>query len=256
MGALLTLGMTLAGRGILARVSVGICVFTTVVAAVVAMTLGGRGPQAPVHDVPIVASSALAWGGGFLLAFSASAHALRRDRKDGIRALVDARTRSLRSYLVARIGGLAALVGLVEVGGTLVTGLVSVAAAASAGTASRATQATLSSLVFAAAFTAVVSPLAFGALGARSRVGGYLFLLGFVVVPEILVGSLGSLVPSSVAELLSIPSALSALRAALSPGTAEIARFVRALLALAVFVVLATALVRREVLAVEREIEP
>ena len=122
--SLLALGMSLARRGILPVASIAICVSTTFALSLVTGVLSSRGPQAPAHDVPLLASSALAWGGGFLLAFAAAAHALRRDRAEGIRALFVARTTSLRGYLLARVGGLAVLIALCVAGGTLVCGLV------------------------------------------------------------------------------------------------------------------------------------
>src|SRR4029079_19532963 len=103
---------------------IGVAVVTVLVACVVAMLVARRGPDAPLHTVPIVASSAVAWGGGFLLAFGAAAHALRRDRTDGIQHLLVARTTSLRAYVLARIGGLAVLLSALVGGGTLVVGIV------------------------------------------------------------------------------------------------------------------------------------
>jgi hypothetical protein len=232
--------------------SILICVFTTIALSLVAISLGVRGPQSPVHDVPVLASSALAWGGGFLLAFASAAHALRRDRSEGIRALLVARTTSLRGYLLARIGGLALLIAIVVGGGTLFTGFVGLAAAAQLSAAGRIIQSTCAGVAFSIAFAAVVSPVAFAALGARSRIGGYMVLLGVVVFPEIVVGMLGSAIPDSVTDVLSIPSALSALRTALAPGTADAARALRALLALGLFVAAATFLVRRDAIVLER----
>ena len=170
---LLALGMSLARRGILPVASIAICISTTLALSLVAGVLASRGPQSPAHDVPLVASSALAWGGGFLLAFAAAAHALRRDRAEGIRALFVSRTTSLRGYLLARVGGLAALIALCVAGGTLLCGLVGAAAAARAAAVPRMLQATGAAVVFSIAFSAVVAPVAFAALGARSRIGGY-----------------------------------------------------------------------------------
>lgn len=253
--ALLSLGISLARRGILASVSIGICALTVAVMALVAVVFATR-PNAPIHDLPILASSALAWGGGFLLAFAAAAHAFRRDRTEGVRALVVARTRSLRGYLVARVGGLAALVALVVAGGTLICGLVAVIAAAKVASVPRTLQATAAAVVFAIAFAAVVAPVAFAALGARSRIGGYVFLLAIVTLPELVVSGMGSSIPASVADVLSIPSALAALRSGIAPGTAEIGRSLRALVALLFFIALAIAFVRRDAIRVEQEEEP
>src|SRR5690242_8629903 len=99
IGPLVALGVGLARRGVLATIAIGVCAFTVLVLALLAFALAGRGPYAPVHDVPLLASSWLAWGGGFLLAFSAAAHALRRDRAEGVRDLVALRTTTLDRYV-------------------------------------------------------------------------------------------------------------------------------------------------------------
>ncbi len=249
---MLALGVSLARRGFMPILSMVICLLTVVVCSVVAIVLGGRGPQAPVHDVPILASSALAWGGGFLLAFAVAAHALRRDRESGIRDLLLVRTTSLRGYLVGRVGGLAALLALVVGGGTLLCGLVAMLSASRISAVPKTLQATAAAVAFSLAFAAVVAPVAFAALGARSRIGGYLFLLGVVVLPELVVGLVGSSLPEGVADLFSIPSALSALRTALAPGGDGPLRALHAAIALLVFAGLATALVRAEAAALER----
>jgi hypothetical protein len=249
---LLALGMSLARRGIMPVASLVICVATTIVCALITLVLALRGPQAPAHDVPLVASSVLAWGGGFLLAFSVAAHALRRDRKEGIRELFVSRTTSLRGYLLARVGGLAALIALCVGGGTLLCGLVGVAAASRLAGVPRMLQATGAGVVFSLAFAAVVAPVAFAALGARSRIGGYLFLVSVVVLPEAIVAMMGSALPESVSDVLSIPSALSALRSSLAPGTLELWRAARAVFALSLVVGLAMFLVRRDAILVDR----
>lgn len=249
---LLAFGMSLARRGILSVLAMGISAATVLGAIVIAIALAARGKDAPLHDVPLVASSALAWGGGFLHAFSASAHALRKDKTEGIRDLALLRTSSLRGYLVARVGGLAALLALVIAGGTLVTGIACALASARFHGVPKTLQATLAGVVFAIAFAAVVAPVAFAALGARSRVGGYLFLLLIVVVPDLIAGAFSGTVPDSVVEVLSIPSALGALRSALAPGGLDLLRAARAIVALAVFVGFAVLLVRRDALVVMR----
>jgi len=249
--SLLVLGMSLARRGILPVASIAICISTTFALSLVTGVLSSRGPQSPAHDVPLLASSALAWGGGFLLAFAAAAHALRRDRAEGIRALFVARTTSLRGYLLARVGGLAVLIALCVAGGTLVCGLVGAAGAARMGTVPRMLQATGAGVVFSLAFSAVVAPIAFAALGARSRIGGYLFLIAVVTLPEVVVGLMGSALPETVADVLSIPSALAALRTALAPGTVDLWRAMRAIVALTFVVAFAMALVRRDAILVD-----
>src|SRR5262245_62141821 len=100
---MIALGTMLARRGPMAAVSMAIAALTVVIMCVIALSLVRRGDDAPVYDVPILASSMLAWGGGFLHVFSASVGALRRDRAEGIRHLILARSTSLRGYLVARV---------------------------------------------------------------------------------------------------------------------------------------------------------
>jgi hypothetical protein len=244
--------VTLSRRGILPGISMGVCAATVFGVALVAIVLAARGRAAPLHDIPLVASSALAWGGGFLHAFATAAHALRKDREGGIRDLLSLRTTSLRGYLVARVGGLATLLAIILGGGTLVCGLVCVLVGTRMGVVPRTLQSTLAGVVFAIAFAAVVSPVAFAALGARSRIGGYLFLLGVVVIPELVASSLSGLVPESVTEVLAIPSALAALRSSLAPGGLDGVRALRAIVALAVFVGIALVLVRRDAIRLER----
>jgi hypothetical protein len=249
--SLLVLGMTLARRGVLPVVSIAICVSTTIALSLIAGVLTARGPQSPAHEVPILASSALAWGGGFLLAFAVAAHALRRDRTEGMRELFVARTTSLRGYLFARVGGLALLVALCVAGGTLVCGLVGTAGAARASGVPAMLQSTLAAVIFSLAFSAVVAPVAFAALGARSRIGGYVFLIAVITIPELIVAMMGSTLPSSVADVLSIPSALGALRTSLSPGSLDLWRTMRALIALSLVVAFAMFLVRRDAILVD-----
>lgn len=248
--SLLTLGMSLARRGPLAVVSTVICLATTLVGALITLILAARGPSAPAQDVPLVLSSALAWGGGFMLAFAVAVHALRRDRSEGVRELFVSRTSSLRGYLLARIGGLGLLVALCVAGGTLFCGLVGLASAARVASVPRMLQSTFAGVAFSLAFSAVIAPLAFAALGARSRIGGYLFLVAVVMLPEAIVSMMGSSLPESIGDVLSIPSALSALRSALAPGTVDLWRAARAAVALSVVAAVAMMLVRREAVAV------
>jgi hypothetical protein len=239
----------------MAVVSLGVTVLTVLVFAVIGLAFARRGGDAPVHAVPLVASSALAWGGGFMLAFSASANALRRDRDEGIRHLFVARTASVRGYLVARAGGLAALLACVLGGGTLLTGTVSILAAGQALAVLRTMQATAAAVAFAIAFALVIAPVALLALGARTRLSGYLFLLAVLVAPETVATVVTGPIPREVTELLSLPSALAALRGSLAPGTADALRCVRAVVALAVFATAALVLLRREVVVLELERE-
>ncbi len=241
----------------MAVVSMAISAMTTAGFVVLAIAFARRGGDAPVHDVPMIASSALAWGGGFLHAFSVSVNALRRDRTEGIDHLFRSRVAGAggRGYVVARVGGLALLLALVIGGGTLLTGAGAILASSSIGAIGRTAQATAASVTFALAFAIVIAPIAMAILGTRTRPFGYVGLLLVLVLPEVL-GSTVSAIPSEVAELIALPSALAALRSSLAPGTEDLYRFFRALAALLLFSGVAFFFVRRDValLACEREL--
>lgn len=247
---LLAFGVSLARRGVLSVLSIVICALTAVGLGILAIVLAVNSDHPLVYDVPLIASGALAWGGGFLHAFGSAAHALRKDRESGVRELVVTRTASLEGYLFARVGGLAMLLAITVGGGTLFASVVSIFSAIGTGTVGRTFHTTIAALAFSLAFSAVIAPLAYAAVGARSRVGGYLFLIGVVVVPEIVASGLSHVLPHALTEVLSIPSALSALRSALADDF-DFLRAIRALVALAAFTALATLLVRREAIVIE-----
>jgi hypothetical protein len=236
----------------MAKIAIGIAFATGMAFAMVSASLAGV-DRAPVHDVPLVASSAIAWGGGFLLAVTASLRALSRDRDEGIAELVIARTTSRRSYVLARVAGLAVMLAIVVAGATLLTGVVAIAASRHISVVARTLHSGFASVAFALAFSVVVAPITIAALGSRSRASGYLTLLAVLFVPELLVHAAHGSWPDAIAELLSAPSALAALRASLSPGTTEPFRCLRAIVALAIFAAIGLALVDRAARAVERE---
>lgn len=250
---LVALGVALARRGILAGFALAVSVLTVLGMGALAVVLKNRDAESTLHDVPLVASSALAWGGGFALAFGAAVHALRRDVSEGLRDALALRSVGLRDYLVLRVGGLAALVALVVAGGSAAVGLFSALLGLGAGVSLRSLQATFASVLFGVGFAIVIAPTAIAALGARTRVGGYMFLLGVVVLPELAVTAASSALPHALADVLSIPSALGALRASVAPGSFDVARLARATVALAVFTALTIALVRREARGVLEE---
>ncbi|MBX3233012.1 MAG: hypothetical protein KIT84_12650 [Labilithrix sp.] len=251
--ALLALGASLARRGPLAAISLGICALTVFVACIVAVAYATRGGSAPAYAVPIVTSSAVAWGGGILLAFSASASALRRDRVEGVRELFVTRTTSLRGYIVARVGGLAALLVLVVAGGTALTGTLAVLASLKAEGLPRTMQASAAAIAYAVGFAVVVAPVAFAALGARTRMTGYLFLLAVLLLPEAITSALEGRLPTELLEVLTIPSALASLRAAIAPGTSDVLRLLRATIALVAFGAAALVWIRRDLARLEHE---
>jgi hypothetical protein len=242
----LALCARLSVRGPLAWISLGIGALTVFGAIVVTLSVARQGANAPLASVPSVTSSALAWGAGALFAFAAAAKALRRDKEEGIRALLLARGGSTEAYALARVAGLALVLSLVLAGGTAAAGIVAALAAAKLGLAASALQATLASMAYALAFALVLAPVAVAALGARSRGGGYGRLLVVLVLPELFERWTARALPGAWRELVSIPSALGALRAALMPPGVDVARFFRAALVLAIVVAVAMLVVRRE----------
>lgn len=249
---LLALGASLARRGPAVIVAIVVSVLTALGAAVVGFVLARRGSDTAAYEVPLLASSALAWGGGFLHAFAASAGALRRDRTDGIRELVVTRTTSLDGYLFGRTAGLALVLVSVVGGGTLFTGLVAMVGAAG-GNVGRTLQATLAASAFAVGFGLVIAPVALAALGARARTAGWATIIVVLLVPELIGWSMHGTFPIEVTELVAIPSALAALRASLASDSFEPLRCLRALAALAVFAGIALVFLRRDAAHLERE---
>lgn len=256
---MISLGAHLARRGVMAKIAIGIVIFTVIVFSIVGLAFAARasastaGRAAPVHDVPLVASSALVWGGGFLLAFSVAASALIRDRTEGVVDLFVTRTTSIRGYIVARIGGLSALLAITLGGGVLLSGAVAIIAATKAHVALRTMQATFAGFVYVLAFAIVLSPVAFAALGTRRRVSGYFVFLAILLFPEILSSMLSGVIPSEVTELLAFPSALASLRSSLAPHTADGFRLIRSAVSLAIWAGVALFFVRRDVLLLARE---
>jgi len=252
-GGLLALGGALAVDGAMAKASLGVgalivlgCVATAVVVA------RGDHPDG-LAAMPLVASSALAWGAGTLVAFAASVHAFRRDRESGVRALISARARSDGEYLWARVTGLARVVAAITVGGTLLTGLAAALASQSPPLALRTLEATAAGVAFSVAFAATLAPVGLATLGARSRVGGYFALVGVLVLPELLQGPMTRLLPDGWGELASIPGALLALRSSLVPPSFDPLRFMRAFALLALVVLVALLVVRGQLARFDRE---
>jgi hypothetical protein len=252
-GGLLALGRRLAAEGILAKLSVGIGAVIVFVSAIVAIVVARGDHSDGLPSVPIMASSALAWGAGTLLAFAASVHAFRQDRERGIRALISARARSDGEYLWSRVLGLTRVLAMITALGTLFVGIVAALAARGAPLALRTLGSTGAAVAFSLAFATTLAPVALATLGARSRVGGYFALLFVLVLPELLQNWLARVVPEGWGELMSIPGALGALRASLVPSGLDAFRFTRAVAVLALVVALALLAVRGQLARFDRE---
>jgi len=234
LGSAISLGFSLAGKGFLAKASIGLAVLTTFGAIAVALLLA-RGDAPPLASVPGLTASALAWGGGFTFAVAAAARAFDRDATEGIRFLSRTRGVSLGTYAIGRVFGLAlALILIVGVGSLVTGGVCATIASSSRGSIGRATLATAA---YAIGFGVLMAPLAAATLGARGRTRGYVILIALLVVPEVLQDSIDS-IPERWRSLFGIPSALDALRDSLTP-----ARFDGPLAAAAALVILVTAAV-------------
>jgi hypothetical protein len=250
---LLALGGALAVDGAMAKASLGVAALIVLGSVVTAMVIARGDHPEGLASVPLVASSALAWGAGTLLAFASSVHAFRRDRDQGIRALISARARSDGEYLWARVSGLTRVLAAVTVGGTLLTGVAAGLAAQGGSVAWRTVESTGAAVAYSIAFAATLAPVGLATLGARSRVGGYLALMAVLVLPELLQGPLTRILPEGWGELASIPGALSALRSSLVPQTFDPLRFTRAFALLALTVLVALLVVRGQLARFDRE---
>ncbi len=227
----LALGTWLATRGVLAGVSLALAALGAG-AGVIGTLLIARKGGGGAAQIPVVASSALAWGAGVMLAVGAAVHAIRRDRDEGIFALVQMRGGSTVRYVLGRVGGLVLVLAMAVGGATLIVSL----AAASAGHASpqQVASASAEALAYSLAFAATLGPVSMAALGATPRVGGYLVFLAVLVLPEVTAPWTSALLPDGWHELTSIPAALDAVRTGVeSPltGGAHLARAVAGLAA-------------------------
>jgi hypothetical protein len=226
-------------------VSVALALVTSLGLAAQAFALARAARVTALSHLPAASAGLLVWGAGVLLAFAAASHALRRDRDEGIVHLFEARGAGA-AYLRARVLGLAALLFVVLGGGVLVVGVASMAAAQRYEAAGLAFASTCGSLLYAFASSVTVAVVAFAALGARTRGGGYLRLLVALSLPEVFAYFLSSSVSASWVELLSIPSALAALRLSLAPGEVDLPRFLRAFAVLLTVCAVAWGVARRE----------
>jgi hypothetical protein len=243
----LAFGTWLAARGALGAVGIVLALLGGLGSVVAAVAIAGSPAEA---QLPTVASSALAWGAGVMLAFGASLRAVHRDRDDGVVALVRARGGNVAGYVRGRVGGLVVVLALSVGGATLLAGI---AATSLAHPALPVLRASAAALVYALAFAATLGPVAMAALGARTRAGGYLTLLAVLALPELLAPWTAGLLPQGWHELTSIPAALAAVRAGVvSPGTMGGA-MARALAALAAVVALSLIVMAGRVRMAETE---
>ncbi len=246
----LALGLWLAARGPAALAAFMFAALEAVGAAVAAYLLA-RGGGGGAHRVPAIAAEGIAWTAGISLAFGAAWGASHRDREEGILALVRARGSSVGAYVRGRVGGLVILLSVTVGGATLVSAL---AATSAASAPLAAVRSGASALAYALAFAATLGPVTMAALGARSRLTGYLSLLVVLAVPELVAPWTSGFLPPGWSELTSIPAALDARREAVAAPIAMAAHGARAFAVLAT--VVAVSLVVVDMRAARIDLEP
>ncbi|MGO8998863.1 MAG: hypothetical protein ACLQVI_36525 [Polyangiaceae bacterium] len=235
------------------KIALALMGLTVLGALVTAVVLSGREAGGALVQLGAASSTALAWGAGVLLAMPASLEAFRDDRRNGIRALLRARGASTTAYAQGRVLGLALVLFVVVGGGTLVSGGAAFLLASRLGVAAHALGGLAAALVYAAAYALVVAPMSLAALGGRRRTGGFFRFAAVVLVPVFLERWTSSLVPAGWGDVLSLPAALNALRAALLTPGIDVARLARAAIVLAAFAALCFVLVLAEISALDAE---
>lgn len=228
----------------MAIVAIVIAAITVLVCLVLAAATRSSGQA--LERLPMATAWLLAWGAGILLAFSAAARALHRDRDEGIIDLLATHGHARTSYVMARVAALALVLFVMVGGGALVVGIACTLLAIGPHRVPGVLQGVLASSIYAIGFSAMVSPIAFAALGARSRAGGYLWLAAVLVVPAAFASLLSRLVPEGWGELVSVPGVLDALRSATAPPGFDPLALVRAVVVMSMVTAIALAIVRAE----------
>jgi hypothetical protein len=198
----------------LAVVGLALTAALAIVFVVAAAVLSRGSAHAPFAELQVIASSALAWGCGFLIALGASWRILRTDAEEGIFSLVRTRGVSLDGYLLARIGGVATCVLVAVAGGVLITALACIAFSTPS-QIPRTIHASVATLAYAIAFSICAAPLAMAALGARSRGAGYAILFLLLIIPDLAAPWTSDVVPYAWRDVVSIPRMLAAIRGSL-----------------------------------------
>lgn len=249
---LIRFGAKLATRGLIARAGLALAVLWCLF-FVGRVFLLSRRHLPSAYYLPSIASVSLVWGAGICIAFGAALSALKRDRVDGTFRLVVGRLGSARAYVVSRVGGLVLLLALVNAGGALLVGAACVATAPSAHAAWLALWTSAASLLFGVCASIVLGLVCFAALGVAGRVAGYGRLVAVLFVPEVVRRLVLSRMDVPGMDVMSIESALGALRESLLPNMVDPARFARAAFVLVVVSAAALAVVRRDANRLMRE---
>ena len=237
----LALGTWLAARGGMGGVGFALAIAGALASVIAAVALSGTGAAG---QLPLVESSAIAWSAGVVLAFGAALRALRRDREQGVVALLRARGAGLGDYVRGRVGGLVVVLAVAVGGATLVAGI---AATSAARPSLSAVPTSLAAFVYALAFAATLGPVAMATLGSRTRAGGLVTLVAVLVLPELLSPWTSALLPRGWHELTSIPAALSAVRAGVAAPATMAGSMARALAGLAAVVAISLVVIAARV---------
>lgn len=243
-------------RRLLVRVAWGMGLLTALVGMGGAGMLARGAEHPPLVAWLLLVQNALAYGVAVLVAFGGATQAFRKDRDDGVRALLRARGQGTREYVIARFVALLVAVMLPTVGGMMLTGGVALAVAPKVRVLPEVVRAAAVGVGFCASFSFLVTLVALAALGARGRAGGYLVLLALFVVPDFLSPWTASLVPPAWSTLVSLPGIVGSARDALWPGTFDGPLLVRSLGALGLASVALAVLVRGELGRLDLEKAP
>jgi hypothetical protein len=240
------LGISLAWRHVLVRVSLFLAGLLAVFSVGIAIATKGR----QATQLPTMVALGAAWLFGVTLAFGGSLRAIAHDEDEGVLALVRMRAVPEAYYALGRAGGLIVLL-VVSVGGpTLVAALAATAVAKERFPVGKES---LAALAYAIAFAVVMGPVALAAVGSGTRAGGYLILVAILALPELAAPWTAALLPPGWHELTSIPAALDAIRAGVaSPSTAGLS-LVRAAAGLAAIVAASLAVVQARVRHIQRK---
>jgi hypothetical protein len=243
--ATIALGVWLASRNALVRLSLVLAALVAVLSVGIAIATKGRFAA----QLPTMVSLGTAWSLGVTLAFGGGLRAIAQDEEDGVLALVRMRAVPEAHYARGRVAGLILLLALSVGGATLVAALAATAVATERLAVGRES---VAALAYALAFATVIGPVAFAAVATGTRAGGYLILVAILALPELAAPWTAGLLPQGWHELTSIPAALDAVRAGVvSPSTAGLP-LLRAIAGLTAVVAASLAVVQARV----RHVQP
>lgn len=220
-----------------------IAIATTAVVAALGVHLA-KSPATQARDalgeVLLLHARAVLWGPGFVAVVGATLHAWRRDREEGVVALVQSSGYSLKSWVMARTVVLGAWLLALWAGSTVVVSLVVLGANPSMAHGWFA--GLVPAAVFAISQSAVLALLGSVCLGPRSRPGGYLLLALILFVPEAVAGWTRPLVGP---DLTSLPSLAMGLANAARPASFDAGRLLGCGVALGLVLMVLVAWARR-----------